>query len=486
MASTISKERCINVYVRWRPLAASETESFQIDSKRTTTASSLLSVSITNHHQEKGSVTDREWTSAPSFDGVLDAEADNLSAYRLVVADAVPKIMQGGTFSVFAYGHSGSGKTHTIMGYDYDNDDKQLGLALAAARALFKALEPLNQQHAPAGHDDDADADADEPPVVLGVAFSLFELRKKMALDLLNNGAACHIREGPDGKTHIRGETEVLEGGKVRVCPIVQRPCWKFASLREELVRALGRRAVGSSTVHDQSSRTHAVLEFEVVSRPLHDARQALYDRQSELVPVGKRAADISIEEQSKAFVRGRGGTGWLPNPDYRVDQARIDAAEAEKAEFEARVAAAEADVDRVLRSGRVVVASPCLGAKMVFVDLAGAEYHRDKGSVVSLQQMPKQTPQEQQEGRQINADLSALKEVIRAVAAAARSSDKAHARIPFRSSALTMVLREHFRPPSSAEGGSSSAMIVTVSPAREQYAATLNSLKYGSLVGAV
>jgi len=64
------------------------------------------------------------------------------------------------------------------------------------------------------------------PPAVLGVAFSLFELCKKTALDLLNNnGTACHTREGADGRTHIRGETEVLEGGKVRVCPIVQRPC---------------------------------------------------------------------------------------------------------------------------------------------------------------------------------------------------------------------------------------------------------------------
>ena len=29
----------------------------------------------------------------PPFDGVLDAEADNLAAYRLVVADAIPKVM---------------------------------------------------------------------------------------------------------------------------------------------------------------------------------------------------------------------------------------------------------------------------------------------------------------------------------------------------------------------------------------------------------
>ncbi len=42
------------------------------------------------------------------------------------------------------------------------------------------------------------------------------------------------------------------------------------------------------------------------------------------------------------------------------------------------------------------------------------------------------------------------------------------------------MVLREHFL---NSERGNS-AMIVTVSPAKDQYTATLNSLKYGSLVG--
>ncbi|KAK6860843.1 hypothetical protein PG995_004479 [Apiospora arundinis] len=107
----------------------------------------------------------------------------------------------------------------------------------------------------------------------------------------------------------------------------------------------------------------------------------------------------------------------------------------------------------------------------MVFVDLAGAEYHQEKGAQL---QTPKQTPQERQEGRQINTDLLALKEVIRAWS-------KNEPRIPFRASSLTMVLREHFM--TSGEG--SSAMIVTVSPAQEQYLATLNSLKYGSLVGA-
>jgi hypothetical protein len=44
------------------------------------------------------------------------------------------------------------------------------------------------------------------------------------------------------------------------------------------------------------------------------------------------------------------------------------------------------------------------------------------------------------------------------------------------------MILREHF----TSTGKGNSTIIVTVSPAAEQFAATLNSLKYASLVGAV
>ncbi|PKS08376.1 hypothetical protein jhhlp_005320 [Lomentospora prolificans] len=446
MAMATSKTNFLNVYCRWRPLVDSEVATGEIDRTTISDTSSLSSVSI----NRQSSPTDRLWKSAKAFKAIFEPDDDNAKVYNAIVAPAVVSVLQGGTCSFFAYGHSGSGKTHTIIGYDYENDNS-LGLCLGAARDLFQGIEPFNQKH---------------PQERLGIGFSLFELRKKSAFDLLNKRVECHIREGPDGKTHIRGPTETIEGGKVRVCPIVQHACWTFESFRQDLIKALGQRAVGSSSVHDQSSRTHAVLELEIINQALVNGRQALYDRQSELVPVGKRATDISIEEQSKAAIRTPEG-GWIPNPDYQVDQARIDAVEAEKAEFEARVTAAEEAINNILQAGGALG----LGGKMVFVDLAGAEYHQEKGSQVNIL---KQTPQEKQEGRQINSDLLALKEVMRAWS-------KNLPRIPFRSSSLTMVLRQHFL---DAEKGNSN-MIVTVSPAKDQYAATLNSLKYGSLVGA-
>ena len=449
MSTATSSRQSIGVYARWRPLTEFETTAGEIDHSMSLKEKSLLSVSIT----PQSSSSDGQWNSQSAFRGVLRPQDNNLVVFNAVAASSLPKVLEGATCSFFAYGHSGSGKTHTIVGYDYEQTD-QLGLCLAATRRLFESLASLNEHQS-----------VDDK---LGIGFSLYELRKNSAFDLLNARTECHIRQGADGKTHVRGPTEVLEGGKVRVRPIVQRPCWTYDTLRKELQHSLGLRAVGSSSVHDQSSRTHAVLEFEIISTPLVEARQALYDRESELVPVGKRATDISVEEQSKGIILMPDG-GWKPNPDYQTNQERIDTANAEMAEFEARVTAAKEQVATILSSDK----SPtCLGGRLVFVDLAGAEYQQDKASAATS--APKQTAQERQEGRQINTDLLALKEVIRACASG-------QSRIPFRSSPLTMVLREHFL--GSKEW--SSAMIVTVSPAKAQYAATLNSLKYGSLVGA-
>ncbi|KAF3018900.1 hypothetical protein E8E14_009747 [Neopestalotiopsis sp. 37M] len=426
MISGASKTNPIDVYVRWRP---------QLNLKL---------------HRARSPGIPIYQTADCFLHCIFGPEHDNATVYNSIVAPAIPHVLQGGNYNFFAYGHSGSGETHTILGYNYD-DSGELGLCLAAGRQLFEALHHLNERNS-----------AQED---LGIGFSLFELRNKSAFDLLNRRTECHVREGPDGKVHIRGETEMLEGGKVRVCPIVKQTCWTYESFLHELTLAFAHRAVGSSSVHDQSSRTHVVLELEIVSQSLTNSRQAVIDRQSELVPVGKRAIDVSIEEQLKGLIPCPEG-GWAPNPDYTINQERIDAAEAEKAEHEERVATAEELTNNILKSS----VSPCLGAKMVFVDLAGAEYHQEKGAKLPLL---KQIPQERQEGRQINTDLLALKEVMRAW-----STNQS--RIPFRSSTLTMVLREHF---SSLERGRS-AMVVTVSPAKEQYAATLNSLKYGSLVG--
>lgn len=67
----------------------------------------------------------------------------------------------------------------------------------------------------------------------LGVAARLCEVHGLSAFDSLNNGTECHIHQGPDGQTHLRGQTEVLEDGNVRVRPIVAKPFWSSDQLQQ-------------------------------------------------------------------------------------------------------------------------------------------------------------------------------------------------------------------------------------------------------------
>lgn len=445
------------VSIRWRPQPQDSLISKSISYSATRTANNH-SIAITTTTQVQRSST---WKSNSTFDQIFPETATNKQIYISIVLPKLPRVLNGATCNFFAYGHSGSGKTHTIMGYEHDIESANLGLCLAATRDLFTSLDEINSTLTPG---------EDERAKKLGIAVRLYEVRSKNAYDLLNGGKECHIREDADGKVHVRGQTEILEGGIVRVQPIVATACWSFQQLRRTVLEGLAKRAVGSSTVHAVSSRTHAILELEVINEELTTARQAVIDRESELVPIGKRATDIYIEEQMKSLLQDPEGK-WIPNPHHSLDQARIDTAEAEKNEYVLRVKTAEGVMVACFENSK----QQALGGKLVFVDLAGSEYFDQAKSVGTKgANRPNQTMEEQRQGRQINTDLFALKEVIRARA-------NGQTRIPYRSSPLTMVLRSHFE---ADETGGQSAMILTVSPAEEQVAATLNTLKYGDLVG--
>lgn len=433
------------VWTRWRPLSPAESEEEIAREYNLHQNNSRSSISITSPLQTRAvSAREKSWKSGFSFDGIIEHAENNHSVFNRVVAPIIPEVLQGKSCNFFAYGHSGSGKSHTMIGYDFEHNE-EFGLCLAAARQLGIALGGINDQ--------------------FGIGLRVFELRKNIAFDLLNERNECFVREGSDGKVYIRGETEILDNGRVRVRPIATKPCWSFEELHRELQEGLKHRKTATSTVHDQSSRTHAVIELEIITKDLLDARDKVVERQSELVPVGKHATDVYIEEQYRAIIQTEEGN-FVSNPDYQLDQARIDAAEAKKAEFEHRVKEAEEYESHVFTSTTNV--HQCIGGKLVFVDLAGAEFLSSTTGPAL-----KQTPQEKQEGKQINTDLLALKEVIRA-----RSLGQS--RIPYRSSPLTMVLREHFE----ASSDTHSAMILTVSPEANQYMATTNTLKYGDLVG--
>ncbi|CEH16690.1 Kinesin-like protein [Ceraceosorus bombacis] len=443
-----------SVHVRWRPSSDGPCLSHRSAKDEASGSRYNLNVSGTLANGRQ-----LEWTSPSAcFSSIFHPSHTNLHVFQQLIEPALEKLLSvGGSALCFAYGHTGSGKTHTIIGYG-----KEAGLSRLAAQRILSELQAFNAR---AGLLQDTR---------LGLAVRLVELRKSTVLDLMNHRTECHVRQGADGRMHVRGATEMLEDGKVRVRPTVARACWDMRQLDRALEDALSLRSVGTSPVHNQSSRTHAVLEFEIVHRHLIAARELVIQRESELVPVGKRATDVYIEEQMRGMIIDEDGKGYKPNPAYTIDQERIDVAEAAKAECEDRLDAAKRAAEELLANAKMraqSVGAPVAGTRLVFVDLAGAEY--STGSVAAAPQ----TSLERQEGRQINTDLLALKEVIRA--RASRQS-----RIPYRNSPLTMVLKEHFEHELAPQD--TSFMILNVAEASAQLTATVNTLQFGSLVGLV
>ncbi|KAM5364635.1 hypothetical protein ACJZ2D_011416 [Fusarium nematophilum] len=180
MAKGSPETKSINVFARWRPLSEAETSSGEIDHRAPPDPQPPFSISI----KRRSSAAERPWTSSAAFHSVFGRGDNNSRVYDAVVAPSISKVLHGESCSFFAYGHSGSGKTHTILGDDFGKR-QELGMCLAASKQLFEAFHRLHR---------------DDQTQELGVGFSLFELRQKSAFDLLNGGTECHVREGPDGE----------------------------------------------------------------------------------------------------------------------------------------------------------------------------------------------------------------------------------------------------------------------------------------------
>jgi hypothetical protein len=116
-------------------------------------------------------------------------------------------------------------------------------------------------------------------PVNLALAseYTSCEKKKNSAFDLLNNRNERFIREGSDRRVYVRGETEILENGKVRVRPIATRACWSFEGLQQELQEGLKHRKTATSTVHSHISPPGNPTPSLILSRGSFEGSGALH-----------------------------------------------------------------------------------------------------------------------------------------------------------------------------------------------------------------
>ncbi|TYZ63102.1 hypothetical protein PybrP1_006770 [[Pythium] brassicae (nom. inval.)] len=391
--------------------------------------------------------------------GVLPAA--NNDAYARAVQPLVPAVADAGVMACcFAYGHTGSGKTHTIFGYGGDD-----GVCQRAVHDLFAAIAGGT-----GGSDVSARASSDNAEEFAGgrrlVQARFYELYNGKVFDLLNARQPGFVRLDAHGDVHVRSATTMGPDGEV----LTQSLHAAYARDADELLAVItsGRRlrAEGTSELHDESSRSHAVLELEVVTRELAQARQDVVVAESRVVPVGKARDGQYIAIQSKLYVKAADGSyaasGAGPDP---AEQARLD-------ELQAQMHVVE-DVLAQAKKRVVEAKARCGGGSLVFVDLAGAEY-TGEGLARNSRELA--------EAKEINTSLLALKECVRrsAQTQAQKDADVA-SHIPFRNSKLTMVLKPFLLDRSRA--AAHTVMVATVSSAETHRSKSLNTIKYAALV---
>eukprot|EP00500_Bicosoecida_sp_ms1_P003798 CAMPEP_0203810880 /NCGR_PEP_ID=MMETSP0115-20131106/3216_1 /ASSEMBLY_ACC=CAM_ASM_000227 /TAXON_ID=33651 /ORGANISM="Bicosoecid sp, Strain ms1" /LENGTH=431 /DNA_ID=CAMNT_0050719685 /DNA_START=249 /DNA_END=1541 /DNA_ORIENTATION=- len=317
------------------------------------------------------------------FAGVLEACHSNEDLFAVALAPRLGAVLAGGTACVFAYGHTGSGKTHSLLGYRARG---QAGLYQMAAAALLRDMAARCGAEA-----------------VLAVR--LYELYGREVVDLMDGRAACAVREDASGVMRVRGPTvrRGEHGSRVEVRP----PRSFIARSAEELAAAVDAaaalRRVGSSSLHDESSRSHAVLEMEVVTPALMAAREATVVALGEYTEAGHGCDGELRALMSRAYARQEDGS-WQQVAE--VDSAAVAAVEARRAAAKARYEAVEA------REREAAAATPGAGGTLVCVDLAGSEFAEEGFAARAAAQ----SAAARKEAREINKSLLALKECIRAL----------------------------------------------------------------------
>lgn len=247
-AAAVSASR-LSVFVRKRPLSKKELKAKGYDivsclyvlaaaqSKGAPKQPAVLSDGTTRRqelilHEPKLKVDCSESLENHTFrfDGVFDELQDNAHVYSCSVGPLIPFLIHDrlldtrsgshANLTVFAYGQTGSGKTYTMK-----------SIYRQAASDLFERIEACC---------------GTGKPVLVGVSF--YEIYMNNVNDLLNGRCRLQLMEDGEGTVQLLGLKEVMIASADELLELVKH--------------GEDSRATSANAVHDDSSRSHALLRI--------------------------------------------------------------------------------------------------------------------------------------------------------------------------------------------------------------------------------
>lgn len=170
-----------------------------------------------------------------TFDYVFSPEMDTAEVYRLQCSDIVVGCMEGYNGTIFAYGQTSSGKTHTLLG----DPDANPGVSILAFNAVFDEIKRR------------ADSES-----TVNVTY----------LEIYNEGITDLLQEDKDAGIHLKIFQDKLLG------PRVQGACERRVESTKDCMALLlageKKRSYAATGMNDKSSRSHTMLQLRIVCEP--------------------------------------------------------------------------------------------------------------------------------------------------------------------------------------------------------------------------
>ncbi|XP_069555487.1 kinesin-like protein KIF24 [Brachyistius frenatus] len=253
-------EQRISVCVRKRPLTHTEHKRREADVVTTPGGECV----IVHESKEAVDLTQYILQHRFYFDHVFGEESSNEEVYQRTAYPLVQHMLNGGKATCFAYGQTGAGKTHTMLG----SSPGRPGLYALAVRDIFAHLSTAHTYSS------------------LLVYVSFFEIYCGQLYDLLDHRKRLFAREDGQKVVHISGLRDV------RVDSV--------SSLLEVISQGTEERTQGMSGVNPLSSRSHALLQIQ-----LRDPNQRTVGRMWFVDLAGSERASDAKEPDRQSRMEG-------------------------------------------------------------------------------------------------------------------------------------------------------------------------------------
>jgi len=210
-------------------------------------------------------------------DRVFSEDATTQELYSSVCSKVVSSVVNGINGTVFAYGQTSSGKTHTMQG-----GGEERGVLQLAAEEIFKLIEASE-------HTD------------FSLRACYMEIYNENLRDLLSKDGqdVVKIHEDPRLGVHIVSKEEVVSS---------------YEDIQACVRRGEQFRAVGSTAMNERSSRSHAIFRLTIESRVTNEHGE-----------VSVRSASLNLVDLAGSeSVKNTGATGQRAKEGGKINQSLL------------------------------------------------------------------------------------------------------------------------------------------------------------------